>query len=162
MGLRGPKPKARELLKSRYYYRPGDLHQLKYKSIVPDKPAGMSPSAERIWDRLVSEMASARVLQNVDFLTLGQLCRDEALLQELESQLPKKDLLKFTATLPGRRAMQVIHTIASRVAASRKLFGLDPQSRIRLTAAQAEPKPNSDEYMADMETRLTSDDDLPN
>lgn len=41
---------------------------------APDKPAGLEPEAERLWDQVVLELERLRLLSRLDGVTLEALC----------------------------------------------------------------------------------------
>lgn len=122
---------------------------------VPDRPAGMSAPARKVWDGLVGEMAPSGVLRLVDALALAQLCEDQAMLDELRKglaalaaeigkkakkekrPLPGGAMVAITRTNEGRRTIRTIRELASQVIIQRREFGLTPSSSSRVNASAA-------------------------
>jgi P27 family predicted phage terminase small subunit len=152
MGLRGPAPKptAVRQAEGNLSRRPLPANEPQYEPCLPAKPKTLSPSARRVWDELVDEMASASVLRRVDQRALAQLSEDEALIVDAYTglwkmaaavrrkakaegkTLPAGALLALLSMTNGRMAMSAIRDLASRVIIERREFGLTPASRSRV------------------------------
>ena len=160
MGRRGPPPKpsavrAMEGMKQRAGR--GSVNEPRHISLAPKKPHGMTPAAGKIWDRLVSEMEGSGVLRVIDWMALGGLCEDQAMLDQLRVglksalkriQVQAKEqgvelktigdqLSQFTITTGGRRLIGSIRELTTSLIVQRREFGLTPASNTRVEAQGA-------------------------
>jgi phage terminase small subunit len=157
MGRRGPPPKAtatRELEGT----KPRPLKAVLVGVHPPaatgeaQKPEGMSEGASRIWDKLTEDMAGRGYLSRDSWLSLANLCEDQAALDslraglretvaaiELEMQkkgrkVPGGALLQLSRTNEGRRVFGAINELRTSVMVQVREFGLTPASRTRVEA----------------------------
>ena len=157
MGRRGPPPKPSAVRALEGTHGTGVVNEPRYVSLAPKKPAGMTPAAGRIWNRLVSEMEGSGVLRVVDWMALGSLCEDQATLDQLreglrfslksvEAEAKKQGvdlksiggaLIQFTKTTNGRRVLGSIRELTTSLIVQRREFGLTPASNTRVEAQGA-------------------------
>ena len=147
-----PKPSGVRILEGNRGRRPLPANEPQYSSALPSPPEKISPPARKVWDDLVKEMASARVLRRVDKRALWHLAEDEALVSEAyaglwqmmealteeakrnNKKLPAGPVFGLLGMTQGCLAMAAIRDLSSRVIIERREFGLTPSSRMRIDA----------------------------
>lgn len=154
MGARGPAPQPTKLrvFNGNPGRHPLPQNEPQYSPCVPDRPAGMTAAAKKVWVGLVDEMAAAQVLRRADSLALAQLCEDQALLNEANDGLRKmlafmkadakqrgRDLMgnalvMLLQDVRGRRMMASIRALSLQVILQRREFGLTPASNSRVAS----------------------------
>jgi phage terminase small subunit len=130
--------------------RPVPANEPYYPAGIPERPAGMSAAAKKIWQGLAVDLSNSGVLRSIDALALAQLCEDQALLNELRKglaltavgiakkakeegkALPGGALTSLSQTIEGRRILATIRELSSQVIIQRREFGLTPASSSRV------------------------------
>ena len=84
---------------------------------APDKPPGLEPEAERLWDAVVPELERLRLLSRLDGVTLEILCRTYALWRQHD----------------GSTGYPALTTVLAKLARD---VGLAPAARQRMTAPE--------------------------
>jgi phage terminase small subunit len=147
MGVRGtvPTPTKIRILNGNPSRRPLPANEPQFAPGVPNRPAGMSAGARRIWNDLVGEMANSGVLRLVDAGALAMLCEDLAMLdtvrkglasqaceitkkaKEKKQQISGNALTALSRTTEGRRTLTTIRELTAQVIIQRREFGLTPK-----------------------------------
>src|SRR5690349_7620654 len=86
---RRPKPTRLKVLTGNPGKRPLNAAELTPEPAIPDCPAELGPVARREWDRLVVELASLRLLTNLDRAALAAYCGSYALWAESMEAIQK-------------------------------------------------------------------------
>ncbi len=144
MGIRGRKPKPTRLkaLTGNPGKRPLNETEPRPAVAVPECPPELGPVAHREWDRLVGELATLRILTNLDRAALAAYCGSYALWAEAMDAIQKYGtMVKSPSGYPiqspyvaiANRQAEIMMRIASE-------FGFTPASRSRIsTPSRAEP-----------------------
>jgi phage terminase small subunit len=148
-----PKPTAMKRLEGNPGKRTLPKNEPQFAPGVPRKPGRMSAGAKKVWDELVEEMQGAAILQTVDQRALWQLAEDEALLVDAYEgfwsmvgtvkrkaategkELPAGAVMAVLSMENGRKVMNSIRDLASRVIVERREFGLTPSARTRIAVS---------------------------
>jgi P27 family predicted phage terminase small subunit len=158
MAIHGPAPKTLAVKRAEGFrgHHPKPQSEPLYPCALPDRPAGMSAAAVRLWKKLVGEMSVSGVLKRVDANALAQLCEDEVTLKRAQAELwrlgaqlkadakrekrklPGGELTAILATEDGAKLMRTIRDLGKSVVNQRDRFGLNPSSRSRLVVAESE------------------------
>jgi P27 family predicted phage terminase small subunit len=122
--------------------RPLNFTEPNPATTVPECPPELGPVAHREWDRLVGELASLRLLTNLDRAALAAYCGSYALWAEAMEAIQKfGTMVKSPSGYPiqspyvaiANRQAEIMMRIASE-------FGFTPASRSRIsTPSKAEP-----------------------
>src|ERR1043166_7625259 len=86
---RRPKPTRLKVLTGNPGKRPLNVAELTPEPAIPDCPPELGPVAHREWDRLVGELASLRLLTNLDRAALAAYCGAYALWAESMEAIQK-------------------------------------------------------------------------
>jgi P27 family predicted phage terminase small subunit len=142
--MRGRKPKPTRLkaLTGNPGKRPLNDTEPRPEIAVPDCPPELGPVARREWDRLVGELASLRLLTNLDRAALAAYCGAYAMWAEATEAIQKYGtMVKSPSGYPiqspyvsiANRQAEIMMRIASE-------FGFTPASRSRIaTPSPAAP-----------------------
>lgn len=139
---RRPKPTRLKVLTGNPGKRPLNVGEPRPNVAIPECPVELGPVAHREWDRLVGELASLRLLTNLDRATLAAYCGAYALWAEATEAIQKYGtMVKSPSGYPIQSPYVAIANrqaeIMMRIAAE---FGFTPASRSRISApSQAEP-----------------------
>lgn len=139
---RKPKPTRLKILTGNPGKRPLNLNEPRPEPAVPECPPELGPAAQREWQRLVGELASLKVLTNLDRAALGAYCGAYALWAESTEAIQKfgvmvKSPTGFPIQSPYVSIANRQAEIMMRIAAE---FGFTPASRGRIsTPPPAEP-----------------------
>ncbi len=139
---RKPKPTRVKVITGNPGKRPLNLNEPRPEPAVPECPPELGASAQREWTRLVGELASLRVLTNLDRAALAAYCGAYALWAEATEAIGKYGvMIKSPTGFPiqspyvsiANRQAEIMMRIASE-------FGFTPASRGRISApAPTEP-----------------------
>ena len=137
---RRPKPTRLKVLTGNPGKRPLNAAELTPEPAIPDCPAELGPVARREWDRLVGELASLRLLTNLDRAALAAYCGAYALWAESMEAIQKYGtMIKSPSGYPvqspyvaiANRQAEIMMRIASE-------FGFTPVSRSRISTPDPE------------------------
>ena len=137
---RRPKPTRLKVLTGNPGKRPLNAAELSPEPAIPDCPAELGPVARREWDRLVGELASLRLLTNLDRAALAAYCGAYALWAESMEAIQKYGtMIKSPSGYPvqspyvaiANRQAEIMMRIASE-------FGFTPVSRSRISTPDPE------------------------
>jgi P27 family predicted phage terminase small subunit len=142
MGLRGP-PKKPTIIKV-MAGNPGHQKLNKrepapraMKRAAPPKKVRDNPAALKHWKRLVPILLASRVLTEMDYDALANLCFDSGLLEAASEKLATTPLL--VQIKPGivrqNPLLAVVHDLSARVARSLREFGMTPAARASVHVA---------------------------
>jgi P27 family predicted phage terminase small subunit len=118
--------------------RPLNEDEPKPEQVIPECPPELSPAARAEWDRLVGELASLRMMTNLDRAALAAYCGAYALWAEATEALQKYgSMIKSPQGFPiqspylsiANRQAEIMMRIASE-------FGFTPASRSRIAAPE--------------------------
>jgi P27 family predicted phage terminase small subunit len=133
---RRPKPTRLKLLTGNPGKRPMNENEPRPEAAVPKCPPELSPLARQEWDRLVGELATLRMLTNLDRAALAAYCGAYALWAEAMEAIQKYGaMIKSPQGFPiqspylaiANRQAEIMMRIASE-------FGFTPASRSRISA----------------------------
>ena len=139
---RRPKPTRLKLLTGNPGKRPLNSHEPKPEIAVPECPIELGPVARREWDRLVVELASLRMLTNLDRAALAAYCGAYAMWAEATEAIQKfGTMVKSPTGYPvqspyvsiANRQAEIMMRIASE-------FGFTPASRSRISTPAPEER----------------------
>ncbi len=139
---RKPKPTRLKVLTGNPGKRPLNRDEPRPEPAIPDCPPELSPAARKEWDRLVGELASLKVLTNLDRAALAAYCGAYALWAEATEAVQKYGaMVKSPSGYPIQSPYVAIANrqaeIMMRIAGE---FGFTPASRGRIsTPSPAEP-----------------------
>lgn len=105
---------------------------------VPDKPHDLGPDADLLWDSVVGQLKTAKVVAEIDGASLEAMCRWWGRYRELMRRVSETDFddeVCETLELRARRAWLAFDRISSR-------FGMTPADRAKLKSAKPEEKEN--------------------
>jgi P27 family predicted phage terminase small subunit len=117
------------------------MHEPIPEAEIPDCPLELGPVARAEWDRLVVQLASLRLLTNLDRAALAAYCGAYALWAEATEAIQKYGaMVKSPSGYPiqspyvaiANRQTEIMMRIASE-------FGFTPASRSRIAAPPADP-----------------------
>jgi P27 family predicted phage terminase small subunit len=139
---RRPKPTRLKVLTGNPGKRPLNQTEPRPEPVIPDCPAELGEVARREWNRLAGELASLKLLTNLDRAALAAYCGAYALWAEATEAIQKcGSMIKSPSGYPvqspylamANRQAEIMMRIASE-------FGFTPASRSRIaTPSQAEP-----------------------
>jgi P27 family predicted phage terminase small subunit len=139
---RRPKPTRLKVLTGNPGKRPLNQTEPRPEPVIPDCPAELGEVARREWNRLAGELASLKLLTNLDRAALAAYCGAYALWAEATEAIQKYgSMIKSPSGYPvqspylsmANRQAEIMMRIASE-------FGFTPASRSRIvTPSQAEP-----------------------
>jgi P27 family predicted phage terminase small subunit len=138
---RRPKPTRLKVLTGNPGRRPLNMHEPIPEAEIPDCPLELGPVARAEWDRLVVQLASLRLLTNLDRAALAAYCGAYALWAEATEAIQKYGaMVKSPSGYPiqspyvaiANRQTEIMMRIASE-------FGFTPASRSRIAAPPAAP-----------------------
>lgn len=139
---RKPKPTRLKVLTGNPGKHPLNHDEPRPEPAIPDCPPELGPAAQREWHRLVGELASLRVLTNLDRAVLAAYCGAYALWAEAIEAVHKFGaMVKSPSGYPiqspyvsiANRQAEIMMRIAGE-------FGFTPASRSRIsTPSLAEP-----------------------
>jgi len=122
--------------------RPLNENEPRPEATIPECPPELGPPARREWDRLAGELASLRLLTNLDRAALAAYCGAYALWAEATEAIQKYGaMIKSPTGYPvqspyvaiANRQAEIMMRIASE-------FGFTPASRSRIaTPSEHEP-----------------------
>lgn len=150
---RRPKPTRLKALTGNPGKRPFNEDEPRPEPAIPDCPPELGPIARREWDRLVGELASLRLLTNLDRAALAAYCGAYALWAEATEAIQKygamvKSPTGFPIQSPyvsiANRQAEIMMRIASE-------FGFTPASRGRINTPPPE-NPNFPDLFAQTES----------
>lgn len=95
MGLRGPAPKptALRILEGNRAKRPLNAREPKYDAQIPVCPPHLDPQAKREWARLAPALVQVKVLTEVDYMALANLCQAYSTMAQAQRLLNKQGIL---------------------------------------------------------------------
>ena len=141
---RKPKPTRLKVLTGNPGKRPLNHDEPRPEPAIPECPPELGPSAQREWNRLVGELASLKVLTNLDRAALAAYCGAYALWAEATEAIQKFGaMVKSPSGFPiqspyvsiANRQAEIMMRISGE-------FGFTPASRSRISApSPAEPDP---------------------
>lgn len=132
---RKPKPTRIKALTGNPGKRPLNKNEPQPEPVVPECPSELSPAAKKEWGRLVGELASLRLLTNLDRAALAAYCAAYALWAESMQAIQKHGLMvKSPSGYPiqspyvsiANRQAEIMMRISSE-------FGFTPASRGRIS-----------------------------
>lgn len=135
MGQRGPRtqPTALKILRGNPGHRPLNKREPKPKlGCVPSDIVRGNARALQEWEKLSAMLTGLRVLTEADYIALGNLCLDVAMLEEARAGLAREGLMlknKRTGVVHVNPLARVVATTGDRIARSLREFGLTPASR---------------------------------
>jgi P27 family predicted phage terminase small subunit len=136
---RRPKPTRLKMLTGNPGKRPLNEDEPRPDANIPECPPELGPVARAEWDRLVGELASLRLLTNLDRAALAAYCGAYALWAEATEAIQKYGaMIKSPQGFPiqspylsiANRQAEIMMRIASE-------FGFTPASRSRISAPAA-------------------------
>lgn len=132
---RPPKPTAMHKLHGTYRAdRHGDrVDDGQVFEGVPEKPNDLGPDADLLWDQVVAQLRTAKVVAAIDEASLEAMCRWWGRYRELMRRVDKEsydDEVCETLELRARRAWLAFDRVSSQ-------FGMTPAARAKL---KTEPK----------------------
>jgi P27 family predicted phage terminase small subunit len=137
---RRPKPTRMKVLTGNPGKRPLNATEPQPEPVVPDCPGELGPSARHEWDRLVGQLASLRILTQLDRAALAAYCGAYGLWAEATEAIQKygvmvKSPTGFPMQSPyvaiANRQAEIMMRIASE-------FGFTPASRSRISTPSPE------------------------
>lgn len=138
---RRPKPTRMKILTGNPGKRPLNDDEPMPNTSIPECPPELGPLARREWNRLAGELASLRLLTNLDRAALAAYCGAYALWAEATEAIQKFGaMVKSPTGYPiqspyvsiANRQTELMMRIASE-------FGFTPASRSRIVAPSASP-----------------------
>jgi len=138
---RRPKPSRLKLLTGNPGKRPLNADEPRPEVAIPECPAELGPVAHREWDRMAPQLASLRILTQLDRAALAAYCGAYAMWAEATEAIQKfGTMVKSPTGYPvqspyvsiANRQTEIMMRIASE-------FGFTPASRSRISA----PPPNA-------------------
>jgi len=139
---RRPKPTRLKVLTGNPGKRPLNQTEPRPAPVIPDCPTELGEVAQREWNRLAGELASLKLLTNLDRAALAAYCGSYALWAEATKAIQKYgSMIKSPSGYPvqspylaiANRQAEIMMRIASE-------FGFTPASRSRIaTPSKAEP-----------------------
>jgi P27 family predicted phage terminase small subunit len=132
---RRPKPTRLKYLTGNPGKRPLNEHEPKPEIVMPDCPVELGPVAHREWDRMAAELASLRILTQLDRAALAAYCGAYAMWAEATEAIQKfGTMVKSPTGYPvqspyvsiANRQAEIMMRIASE-------FGFTPASRSRIS-----------------------------
>src|ERR1043166_9654629 len=139
---RRPKPTRLKVLTGNPGKRPLNMDEPRPEVVMPDCPSELGPVAKREWDRLVGELATLRLLTNLDRAALAAYCGAYALWAEAMEAIQKYGtMVKSPSGYPIQSPYVAIANrqpgLMIRIASE---FGFTPPSRSRIsTPSPTEP-----------------------
>lgn len=148
MGQRGPAPQPTALKIIRG--NPGKRKLNKNEPVpisdkLPECPEHLDDAAKREWERLLPILAGMRVITEADYIILGSLCQQHAMLIEARRQLGITGLLFKTpnGSLQQSPLVSIVSNCTKQVTVLSRELGLSPSSRGRLQVQPDTDKPAS-------------------
>jgi P27 family predicted phage terminase small subunit len=138
---RRPKPTRLKVLTGNPGKRPLNADEPRPEIATPECPAALGPVAQREWHRLVGELATLRLLTNLDRAALAAYCGAYALWAEATEAIQKYGtMVKSPSGYPiqspyvaiANRQAEIMMRIASE-------FGFTPASRSRISTPEPAP-----------------------
>jgi P27 family predicted phage terminase small subunit len=133
---RRPKPTRLKLLTGNPGKRPLNANEPRPEAAIPECPVELGPVARREWDRMAAELASLRILTQLDRAALAAYCGAYAMWAEATQAIQKYGaMIKSPTGYPvqspyvaiANRQTEIMMRIASE-------FGFTPASRSRIAA----------------------------
>lgn len=153
MGARGPRPTPTEVLRLRGSWR-ADLNRGEPKPPPgpPERPDWLDDEAAAVWDQLVPQLESMRVLTSIDGMALARYCvlwthwrRAALFVDKYGTSYTIKDgnqRVKAIAQFPEVAQVHKLSTALGRLEAE---FGMTPSARSRISV---QVQPPEAEHMA--------------
>lgn len=152
---RRPKPTRLKVLTGNPGKRPLNVNEPRPEVAVPECPVELGPVARREWDRLAVELASLRILTNLDRAALAAYCGAYAMWAEATEAIQKfGTMVKSPSGYPqqspyvavANRQAEIMMRIASEFGftpASRSRIATPPQEERTLFDISERPSPNA-------------------
>jgi P27 family predicted phage terminase small subunit len=95
MGLRGPAPKptALRILEGNRSKSPLNAREPQFDSQIPICPPHLDAQAKKEWARLAPALVQVKILTEVDYMALGNLCQAYSTMAQAQKLLNKQGIL---------------------------------------------------------------------